>query len=257
MNPRNVLLWNADPDFSALPLYEIEGRGLCVSVAPAEQQSWGAEGFLFQAEDEPLRSKSLDWYSFHNREEGVYLFGREQTGRWGLVRYIQGDVWGGTQCDTPIAWHIPKPIPADSIHSVSFDYSLDTANLLTLSNSWLMFAINIWLDGDTMPKPLVIDLVLHHQCNNAVDCRIRHFEDDAAFHYMTPIDLSEPIDLKKIITDATSQLYLDECSELTCVGRLPENAILQMEQFEFVIEVLNAEGAAFLRNLSLYYVETQ
>jgi hypothetical protein len=243
--------WSTDPLFESLPALDIEGRGLCLSAAPADDQSWGVEGFLFSADNDVFGANSLDWYRIHNRQEGIYLYGRETQGEWGLVRVIQGDAWNGSQCGTPILWHVPTQVPASAIDRITLDYRLDTANLLTHDASWLMVAINLWLSAPEYTKPLVIDLVVHHQCNNAPDCGLRHFEDDLAFHYMHRVTHLESESVPVIIKDALRAVYRDECQQTTCIGRLPDT-MPTLQQFEFVIEVHRSEAAAFVTHLELF-----
>lgn len=246
-----TMTWSIDPQFALLPPIDIEGRGLCVSVAPANQASWGIESFVFSDDRPAFGSKSLDWYAIHNRNDGLYLYGRETQGEWGLTRVVQGDAWGGTQCGTRIGWHVPAPVPADRITGLTVAYRQDQATLLTSDGSWLMMALNAWFRAPEYPKPLVVDFVLHHQCNNAPDCRLRFFESDDAFHYMYFVEDPATADYPAIIAAAQRAEYRDECVETSCTRRLPE-ASPTLQQFEFVIEVHRAEAAAFVDHLAIH-----
>lgn len=252
---QNTTHWTLDDTFAAFPPVDITGRGLCVSVAPAARSSWGIEGFVFSGAQQQFGTNALDWYTMHNHQGGIYLYGKEERGEWGLVRVIQGDAWGGTQCATPVRWHVPQPVPADAITGVALNYRVDRATLLTDDGSWYMLALNAWFRAPQFPKPLVIDFVLAHDCNNAPDCRIRNFEGDLAFHYMQHIEDARTADIAAIIADALHADYRDECNEEPCYGRLPQ-AMPTLQQFEFVIEVHRAEAAAFVDQLALY-VATQ
>lgn len=247
---QNYDTWTQDARFEAFPPLDIEGRGLCLSIAPAGERSWGIEGFLFTDDRNFFGANSLDWYRAHNREGGIYLYGRERRSEWGLVRLIQGDAWNGSQCQNSEAWYMPPAISAEKIAGIELDYEINTANLLTHDSSWLMIALNLWLDTAEFPKPLVIDLVLSHQCNNTPDCSLRHFEDDLAFHYMHPVTHIDMIDFPQLITNALHTTYLDECHERECVGTLP-SVVPELRQFDFVIELHQSEAAVIVKHLSI------
>lgn len=243
-------LWTVDDQFANLPAFDVEGGGLCMSIAPVEDQSWGIEGYVFSGDDNIFGANALDWYRAQRTEDGVYIYGRETQSEWGLARIVQGDVWGGTQCGNEIEWHQPTPILASDISGVEFSYDLiSPTNLLTEDDSWVMVALNLWLNDATYSKRLVIDLVLHHDCN-IPGCRLRHFEDDDAFHYMHPVTDLNTLDLPAVIQAALGANYEGECISTTCTGQLP-SANPTLQQFEFVMEVHNAEAATTVTSLGL------
>lgn len=244
-------MWTRDSDFAALPSFDIEGRGLCVSVAPSDDRSWGVESFLFRVDDTTFGANSLDWYRIHNRSDGIYLYGRETRSEWGLVRVIQGNAWDGSACGYPPEWHVPPALPASQITRVSLDHRLEFANLLTADDSWGMAALDLWFSNSDYPKPLVIDLVVYHDCNIVPACGLRHFEDDDAFHYMHPSQDVHSEDIQAIIQLAIDTTYLPECQGTPCAGTLP-NSEPDLVQLDFVIEMHQAEIAAHVNHIAVH-----
>lgn len=262
-----------DSEFE-LDARDIEQANACVADAPWGETSWGIEASLFGTS---TQTNALDWYRFLTDGTSGYMYGRERAGEWGFVRYVQGSAWNGSNCDGSLPWYQFEPV-LTSTHEmhITLDISLDTTRLLTSDDSWLMFAANLWFRSpDIVPqalgaanlnygnKPLVIDLVLYHDCN-IPDCRLRHFEDDVAFHYMYDVqpiftvhENTLDLPLAPIISHALTVSYLDECTELDCMRQIPENAAesLELHQAEAVIELHHAEGAARINSFDVLTIE--
>lgn len=261
-------VWNAHSRFN-LPVYESGNQyNTCFIAAPWGSQSWGVEASTFT---DPL-NHTLDAarFALFPKHAEAYLYGMDLTGRWGSVRYIQGDVWGGSHCGT-IPWHIPPSLRKKGRQLVlKVDYYRDTRNLLTLNDSWVMPAVNLWFSSPIFPaggdkrgrKPLVFDLALDHSCN-IPDCELRHFEDADAFHYQRFIGYKKykdrarckdrpgwrcyTISLNGLIRNALARDW-----ELS--GRIANaGSTLRLNQLEFLIELHNAEGAASIDNVRLEY----
>src|SRR5262249_55886458 len=179
------------PDFSLGAFDNGNLNEACTQLAPWGD-SWGIDAETFTSPDtHALAGARFLVYDRGGGNDAAYFYGKESDGRWGFVRYIQGDMWGGGNCG-PIAWHRFAPVPTHG-RSVHMHLSLyrDTTQLLTSSQSWIMFAINVWFSSPDMPKPggdklgrkpLVMDLAFHHECNMS-GCKLRNYEDDSAYHY--------------------------------------------------------------------------
>lgn len=254
--------------------FDIEGHNGCISDAPWGSRSWGIEAANFTPNN--AQRNAISWFRFRKAPAGVYLYGQELSGKWSYVRYVQGDAWGGTHCGDAPSWYIFQPVPVvETPLQVELDFLLDTHTLVTDDNSWLMFAVNLWFRSPAIRsndltqanqvhgnKPLVVDFVLHHECNLESDCGLRFFESDTAFHYMIPIDPDYSFEngmrryifgVNEHIREAVEATYLPECETTECLGEIPDEALnsLELMQFEFVTELFNAEGAAVIDNFFL------
>ncbi|MGA1869873.1 MAG: Ig-like domain-containing protein [bacterium] len=250
---RETEYWNNDGDFELALIDTGSRENECYIDAPWDNISWGIEGSTFS---DPT-NHAIDMSQFTSCGHKGYLYGKEESGKWGLVRYIQGDVWGGTHCG-PIAWNRPAPIlTIEKDITLEIDIYRDINNLLS-SDSWVMFAVNIWLSSHQLPegtdingrKPIVMDLLFYHDCNWS-GCGIGHFEDDDAFHYQvligeTPYKQwhSWSIGLNEHIQEVLN--YQWPSGSIAYVKET-----LKLYQLEFVIELKNAEGAANIDNFFL------
>lgn len=236
-------VWNHDGDFDLEP-FETEGiREQLFIDAPWGDQSWGIEGASFDKENPSHAISGANFISWGN--EG-YLYGKEEAGYWSFVRYIQGDVWGGTY-QGAVPWYVPPPLETYNKKLMLYlDIQRDTNLFLTEDESWQMFAINIWLNAPDFPKPLVLDLIFYHDCNWP-ECNWGSFEDEDAYHYQTFIGetpyrqwQSWRIPLHEHIQEALTTFDLSANAPQT-----------KLHQLEFVIELKHAEGAAIIKNFFL------
>jgi hypothetical protein len=261
-------VWNSCGDFELESFDTNNIQDQCYIDAPWGDSCWGGEGSTFS---DPT-DHTIDWSRFASWGHEGYLYGREESGKWGLVRYIQGDVWGGSHCG-PIPWNRPTPLLTYG-KDLTLEIAIyrDTNNLLTLNDSWIMFAINVWFSslefpdgGDTNGrKPLVIDLIFYHDCNWS-GCGYGHFQDNDAFHYQVFIGetpyrqwRSWSIPLHYHIQQAMDVQWDQYCRPGTspCYGPIDHaEDTLKLYQLEFVIELKNADGAATIDDFFLTYTE--
>jgi hypothetical protein len=246
-----VVTWNRHGSFT-LPRFDTGNiRNRCYVRAPWGRRSWGIEGATFTSTD-----FKLDWQRFASFSgDSAYLYGQEQRGEWGFVRYVQGSVWGGTNCG-PIPWHRPAPLSfAGKTLMLHLDLYRDTHTLLQPGDSWVMFAINVWISSPHFPKagedvngrkPLVLDLVFYRACNWA-GCGLRHFEDSAAYHYQATIGRTPHRRWRSWQVNLST--YIDNA--LNTFGLPATHA--KLYQMEFVVELHNAEGVATIDNFYLRY----
>ena len=243
------------PDFSLGSFDTGNLTDACTQLAPWGD-SWGIDAETFSAPDtHAISGARFLVYDRGDGNEAAYFFGKESEGRWGFVRFIEGDMWGGGNCG-PIGWHRFAPVPTHG-QNVQLRISLyrDTTELLTSSQSWIMFAINVWFSSPDMPKaggdklhrkPLVMDLAFHHECNIA-GCRLRNYEDDSAYHYQALVGEAPngswadfDVDLSQHVAAAVSAFGL-EAAEPT----------LALYQVEILVELRNAAGAASVDDYSV------
>src|SRR4051812_27875345 len=84
----------AGPSFD-LPKYESgDIVSSCVNGAPWGERAWGTTAATFSDPD----VHTIDGARFRTFGGVGYLFGKEASDRMGFVRFVQGDVWGGSYC---------------------------------------------------------------------------------------------------------------------------------------------------------------
>ena len=224
----------------------------CTMLAPWGGESWGVEAATFSDPDD----RTIDTARFIATGENGYLYGLETRGRWGFTRFIQGDVWGGGNCGA-IPWHRFEPIAiAGEELSIDLDLYRDTSNLFATDDSWIMFAVNLWFSSPDLPqagddlngrKPLVMDLVLHHECTIA-DCGLETRESETAYHYQAVVGEAPLREWRH----ASIALAPHIEAALAHFDLPPEaQATLALYQAEVVIELHRAEGAASVDNVVL------
>ena len=249
--------WNSDGGFALDPIDTGNIKDQCYINAPWGSNSWGVEGSTFS---DPA-DYTINWSRFailsSDPDQG-YLYGRDGSGKWGLVKYIQGDVWGGSNCG-PIPWNRPGPLPTyGNDLTLKIDIYRDTNILLTSDDSWIMFAVNLWLSSPHLPsrgdindrKPLVIDLIFYHDCNWD-GCGYGHFEDDDAFHYQ--VFISETPYRGWGFWSIALNNYIQEALNYPSWPIADAEETLKLYQLEFAIELKNAVGAATIDNFFLEY----
>ena len=254
-NNDNARTWNNNGDFE-LPVIDTGNvGGQCYIYAPWGNTSWGVEGYTFSDPE----NHTITWSRFRSSGHEGYLYGKEESGKWGLVRYIQGDVWGGSYCGI-IPWNIPSPLPIDGKNiSLNMDIFRDTNSLLSSSDSWIMFAVNIWFSSPELPggndisghKPLVMDLIFYHQCN-WTGCGYGVFEDNDAFHYQVFIG-ETPYGWKSWSIPLNDYIQRALDYQWTSGSIAHSKDTLKIYQIEFLIELKNSEGAATIDNFFLRY----
>lgn len=99
--------WNLSQNFDMSELDTGNIVETCFVDAPWGSQSWGVEASSFL----DTNNNQLDAARFRAYGNRAYLYGRETAGSWGFARFVQGDIWGGSNCDQPIRWHVPEPLP--------------------------------------------------------------------------------------------------------------------------------------------------
>lgn len=251
--------WNNDGDFDLDPIDTGNIKDQCYIDALWGSNSWGVEGSTFS---DPT-DYTINWSRFailsSDSDRQGYLHGKEESGKWGLVRYIQGDVWGGSNCG-PIPWNRPEPLLTyGNDLALMIHIYRDTNILLTSNDSWIMFAINLWFSSPDLPsggdisehKPLVMELIFYHDCNwNG--CGYGPFEDDDAFHYQVFIS-ETPYGGWGLWSIALNDYIQEALNYPWPSGSIADaEETLELYQLEFVIELKNAVGAATIDDFFLY-----
>jgi hypothetical protein len=224
----------------------------CFAAAPWGGRSWGIEGGTFSRPG----VFSLAAARFSASGEGAYLWGRDDSGDWGFVRYIQGSAWAETNCG-PTAWRCFRPFDTwGRTLELGLRVRRETTRLLRPGHDWVLFAVNVWLVSPNIReaggsrwgrKPIVMDLSVHHETSSP-GAQLRHFEDQWAYHYQVDVgDAPEGtwrqfrLPLHEHIRAAVREFALAPAVERT----------LQIAQLEFVIELHHSEGAARIDDFTL------
>ena len=248
--PINLL---ADGDFE---LSE-HGSGVlnnrCHLAAPWGQNSWGIEAFTFHDPGD----RSIDQAIFGVADGYASLSGVDNSGGTALVRFIQGDIWGGSHCGA-IGWNRFSPAirTSDGDLIITIEVTRGATELSTVNNSRVRHGVNLWLDAPTLPssvstvtgrKPLVLDLIVSWECNRA-QCEAVPSDDAFAFHYPVVIGASPQgattiwrIPLREHIIAAATEFSLDSMLADTTT----------VMQVEYVVELVNARASAELDNFVL------
>ena len=242
--------WNNDGDFEIQAVDTGIQQKTCYNNSPWGNNSWGLEGSTFSDQS----NFTIDNAKFISSDGNIFLYGKDESNKWGLVKLTQGNIWGGTNCG-PITWYCPSPLLTYNKELVIEIDIKRELNKLLADESWIMFAINVWFSSNELPsgsdinsrKPLVMDLILYHDCNWQ-GCIIQNFEDSDAFHYQTKIGETPyqkfqtwSISLSEHITKALNYQW-----DSGSINHVIDS--LKLYQLDFVIEVKNAEGSAIIDN---------
>jgi len=252
-------VWNHDGDFELGPFDTGDIVAECTLDAPWGGDAWGLEGSSFDSNNP---GHTIDLARFSSAGHDARLYGKEESNYWSLVRYIQGDVWGGPHGGCPpITWYRPPPLATygrDLSLEINIQRDIPDDEATLPPGGWVMFAINVWFSSPEFPvgvdangrKPLVMDLIFYHDCNWG-GCGYGSKESDLAYHYQafigqTPHGQSTPwtIDLNEHIQQALGYPW-------------PSGSIahaedtLHLYQLEFVIELKRAEGEAHIDDFYL------
>lgn len=245
-------VWNADQQFALLPHQDTQNiQNQNYSNAPSGSSSWGTQGRTF----EPSPDGPLSWQRYIYSGSSLYMYGKEERGRLGFVRCIQGDVWGGLhRPPNRVSWHTPPPllIQNRTLH-VGLEFYNDTSHLGRSGNAWVMFAINVWVSSPSFPKmgndrnakkPLVLDLAFYHSGGS-----LRSHESAVAYHYQESVGNTPEKQGGSYFFNLSQ--YIERA--LRSFGLWYQLTDAKLYQLEFLIELKNAEGAAKITHFQLQY----
>lgn len=227
-------------------------RARCFAGAPWGGRSWGIEGGTFSRPG--VFSLAASRFSGNGRD--AYLWGRDDTGEWGFVRYIQGSAWADTNCG-PTPWRRFRPFDTwGRTLDLGIRVQREQTRLLHPERAWVLFALNVWLaspsvraQGGSMwgRKPIVMDLAVHHETTSPT-ARLRQFEDQWAYHYQVEVG-EAPVGTWQQFQIPLSQHVREAVRRF---GLPPEvERTLQIAQLEFVIELHHSEGSARIDDFTL------
>lgn len=243
----------ADGAFDMAPMDTGGVADSCVVAAPWGAGSWGIEASSGSAASQ----HKLSFSRFATIEGGGYLYGKEQAGQAGYVRYLQGSMWGGTNCG-PTPWNQFEPVAtSDRELSLELDIFPDTSSLaIGAADAQVAIAVDVWLSSPGLAaaggdvngkKPLVLDLLLHRTCSGAA-CSPGTHEAPGAYVYQA--EVGAPLfgrwtSIAVPLTDHIDRAFTD-------LG-LPSAARsdLAIYQIDVMIQLHNAEGAATIDNVAL------
>jgi hypothetical protein len=223
----------------------------CTMLAPWGMNSWGIEGATITDPGAP----GLGRAHFVGGNHQGYLYGYDDTGQVGFVRFVQGNMRSAGSCGA-IPWHVFQPVAtAGNGLKVDLDLYRDTSNVFGTTDGTLMFGVSLLFSSPDFPsgtdltghKPLVMNLIASYQCAS-MPCAYASAEDQVAYHFQTAIvdaplgswtHLTAPLDPQ--IDAALQHFQLPEAAKNT----------LKLYEAAFVIEVHHAEGAASIDNYVL------
>lgn len=241
-----------DETFTGRPFDTGIVSGRCYTGAPWGGRSWGIEGSTFSR----AGVHTLAAQRFVSSGHDGYLWGRDDSGDWGFVRWVQGSAWAESNCG-PTPWRRFRPLDTWGKRvDLGFRVRREGTRLLRPGSDWVLFAINVWLSspnvqrqGDSLwgRKPLVMDLAVHHETTSPTG-RLRNFEDLWAFHYQTAIGVTAPGRWERF--DVPLSTHVAAAVQAFGLGPAVERT-LQITQVEFVIELRHAEGAARIDDFTL------
>lgn len=244
-----MTVWNADQGFARLPRKDTQNLKNKNYSKELSGSSWGLQGRTFK----PAPDGPLSWQRYIYSGSGLYMYGKEERGRWGFVRCIQGDVWGGLRRPpNRVSWNTPPPLSIqNNTLRVKLNFYNDTSSLGRSGRPWVMHAINVWVSSSSFPlngkdrngkKPLVLDLAFYHSGSS-----LRSHQSAVAYHYQASVG-NTPAKQRRSYYFNLSQYIQSALNHF----RLPQTGV-KLYQLEFLIELKNAEGAAKISNFELQY----
>lgn len=232
--------------------------GDCTNIAPWGSDSWGLNAATFNRTDD---RHALEGARFRivqdERGRHAAIFAKESVGtRMGFARFIQGNTFGGTHCG-PALWRSPAPEPTWGRRlALQIDVKAEESTkftertLIFNGTSHVMMAFNVWLRSPALPKRLVMDLAVRHECNWGLPpCGPQSQETDGSFHYITRVGENaqlgrwerRTIDLSRHIDAAAARFAFS-----------PEvRQSLAIEQVEFLVEVMDGQGSVHFDDVTL------
>jgi hypothetical protein len=246
--PGNLL---ANGDFAIAPWDSGTLQNYSLEHAPWGAASWGAAAAVFDDGD----NHAMGFVRAATFDDIGYLFGQEDRGKFGFVRFVQGDMWGGGYFG-PIQWQKFEPVPiADKRVVMSFDVYLGDHEPVGEGRHWILQGLNVWVSGPNMVagpdklgrKPLVMDLVVENECSES-GCGLDHFEDASAYHYQ--VSVARPPHRQWAHVDVNITAHVLAAWN---VFALPESARadLALYQAEYVVELSRMKASALVDNISL------
>jgi len=225
--------------------------------APWGPKSWGAAAAVF----DDGTNHSVGYVHAATIDERGYLFAQEDRGKFGFIRFVQGDMWGGGYFG-PIPWKQFEPVQLTALARreqkhvmMSFDVYLGDHEPVGEGRHWILQGLNVWLSGPNMPagpdklgrKPLVMDLVIENECSEA-GCGLRNFSEDNAYHYQ--MSIAKPAHRVWTHVDVNISAHLAAAWN---AFDLPESALdgLAVYQAEYVVELSLMKASALVDNIAL------
>jgi hypothetical protein len=233
---------------------------------PWGNSSWGISAYAW--EPSSSTKQPIHYYNFTSDGQTAYLEGHEEDGYYGVVRYIQGDVWWGDQVPWNLPWNEPRNPQNLLTHNRQLDIDIDIYRDQETDlpgSSRIMYAINIWFYSDELPGPnwsggppgpkrLVMDLIFHVAGEQN---SINSFVDEYAFHYQAMIGEAPYQNWAHYDIDLTE--HINNALSLNWNGVGPilfAEDTLEIKQLEYLLELKRASAACSIDSLVLTYSET-
>jgi hypothetical protein len=154
-----------------------------VDLAP-EEWSWGLRGYSWDAntlKQYPIDECNFSSYSSRANDSDVWLCGKDDSGRLGVVTLIQGWVWQGSS--PPKGWYIFSPLPVSGMNHMTIrawikHHSGPYPPEKTESSHNSI--IDIWMRDEISGKKLMMDLYFFGDGLS--------WKDQDTFHYAAKVD---------------------------------------------------------------------
>jgi hypothetical protein len=207
-----------------------------VDLAPGNW-SWGLRGYAWDTktlEQYPIGECSFFSYRSNANDSDVLLYGKDDSGRIGVVTLIQGWVWQGSK--QPASWYLFSPMPVSETNNTIIRAwithrggSYPSWNPDTLQNG----IIDIWMRDEISGKNLMMDLYFS---GNGLSWR-----DEDTYHYTAkvadvPEDMWSEVAVK---VDGYIDLAIKEAAK---EGMIYDKKTLKIYQIEILEETKYAWG---------------
>ena len=207
-----------------------------VDLAP-ENWSWGLRGYAWDTktlEQYPIGECSFSSYRSSANDSDVLLYGKDNSGRIGVVTLIQGWVWRGSK--QPTSWYLFSPQPVSEMHNTTVRAWIlhrggpyPSGEPETMRNG----IIDIWMRDEISGKTLMMDLYFFGDGLS--------WKDDDTYHYAAKVaDVPEETWGEVVVkVDGYIDLAIKEAAK---DGMIYDKKSLKIYQIEILEETKYAWG---------------
>lgn len=264
-------MWYDRWDFQLDPKESDDKYDQLYEAAPWGEDCWGVRGYTWTLDG----LFPIHYCRFYSDGDDAYMYGWEDYGMYGVVTYIQGNVW-----DSTALWNCPDPLPT---YMTDIEIGIDLWRDVSTGFEppyRIMYAVNAWFKSPDLTKRLVMDLAFyvdgtydppHHYLNELHNYTDPGTSPNACYHYQaamyttgnpTPYRSWQTwkIDLNKHIEGALTTRWENGWCSDELLDPIPNaDAVrksLTLYQLEFILEVNHAWAGCAVDNFYLaYHVE--
>ena len=218
-----------------------------VDLAP-ENWSWGLRGYAWDTntlKQYTIGECSLSSYRSSANDSDVLLYGKDDSGRIGVVTLIQGWVWQGSS--PPEGWHIFSPLPVSGTTNMTIHTWIKHRGGLYPSlkiGSLRNGIIDIWMRDEISGKNLMMDLYLFGDGLS--------WKDQDTYHYTSKVDEVPEETWNEVVVDVDHHIDL-AINEAAKEGMIFDKRGLKIYQVEILEEVRYAWGELQIGSFKLTY----